>query len=70
MYLLSSLSIVLCNKLALSLTRTASLAYQLTEESPAWVYLLSALSIVLYINLDCMDGKQARRTKSSSPLVS
>jgi len=39
------------------------------EECPAWVYLLTAASIVVYINLDCMDGKQARRTKSSSPLV-
>ena len=32
------------------------------------MYLFSALSVVLYVNLDCLDGKQARRTRSSSPL--
>lgn len=37
-------------------------------EAPAWVSLFTAASIVLYVNLDCMDGKQARRTGSSSPL--
>lgn len=37
-------------------------------EAPAWVYVLTALSVVAYVNLDCMDGKQARRTGSSSPL--
>uniref|UniRef100_A0A7R9VBS8 CDP-alcohol phosphatidyltransferase n=1 Tax=Chlamydomonas euryale TaxID=1486919 RepID=A0A7R9VBS8_9CHLO len=39
-----------------------------TGEAPGWVYLLTALSVVAYVNLDCMDGKQARRTGSSSPL--
>lgn len=38
------------------------------EEAPRWVYLVTAASVVLYVNLDCIDGKQARRTKSSSPL--
>mmetsp|Transcript_21555 Transcript_21555/g.59751 ORF Transcript_21555/g.59751 Transcript_21555/m.59751 type:complete len:440 (+) Transcript_21555:86-1405(+) len=38
------------------------------DEAPSWVYMLTAASIVLYINLDCIDGKQARRTKTSSPL--
>jgi hypothetical protein len=28
----------------------------------------SGFAVFLYVNLDCMDGKQARRTKSSSPL--
>ncbi|KAJ9522082.1 hypothetical protein QJQ45_005203 [Haematococcus lacustris] len=37
-------------------------------EAPRWVYLWSALAVALYCNLDCMDGKQARRTRSSSPL--
>ncbi|GAX76340.1 hypothetical protein CEUSTIGMA_g3786.t1 [Chlamydomonas eustigma] len=37
-------------------------------EAPQWVYLVTAISVVLYVNLDCMDGKQARRTGSSSPL--
>jgi ethanolaminephosphotransferase len=32
------------------------------------VFLLSAVSVVVYVHLDCLDGRQARRTKSSSPL--
>lgn len=32
------------------------------------MFLLSAVSVVVYVHLDCLDGKQARRTKSSSPL--
>jgi phosphatidylglycerophosphate synthase len=32
------------------------------------VYVLSAAAVVLYVHLDCLDGKQARRTNSSSPL--
>lgn len=62
-----------------SATRLAALAPRLTPhlwprlcmppgEAPAWVYVLTALSVVAYVNLDCMDGKQARRTGSSSPL--
>lgn len=35
---------------------------------PRWVYLLSAFSVWIYCQLDCIDGKQARRTKTSSPL--
>jgi phosphatidylglycerophosphate synthase len=38
------------------------------ENAPWWVHLFAGLSIIIYINLDCMDGKQARRTKTSSPL--
>lgn len=30
--------------------------------------MLCGLSVIAYANLDCIDGKQARRTKSSSPL--
>ena len=29
-----------------------------TGDAPRWVYLLTALSVVAYVNLDCMDGKQ------------
>lgn len=29
---------------------------------------MNGISIIVYTNLDCIDGKQARRTKSSSPL--
>mmetsp|Transcript_41907 Transcript_41907/g.94681 ORF Transcript_41907/g.94681 Transcript_41907/m.94681 type:complete len:436 (-) Transcript_41907:139-1446(-) len=35
---------------------------------PRWFYLWSAFSLVFYQTLDNMDGKQARRTGSSSPL--
>lgn len=37
-------------------------------DPPRWVYLVNALAVVVYVHLDCLDGKQARRTKSSSPL--
>jgi len=39
-----------------------------TGEAPKWVYLFAATAVVVYVNLDCIDGKQARRTRSSSPL--
>jgi ethanolaminephosphotransferase len=35
---------------------------------PTWVYLASALAVVAYCHLDCLDGKQARRTRTSGPL--
>ena len=35
---------------------------------PSWACYFSAFAYCLYITLDNMDGKQARRTKSSSPL--
>mmetsp|Transcript_27790 Transcript_27790/g.34333 ORF Transcript_27790/g.34333 Transcript_27790/m.34333 type:complete len:421 (-) Transcript_27790:119-1381(-) len=35
---------------------------------PDWVVLLSGLCTVGYYTFDCMDGKQARRTGTSSPL--
>ncbi|KAL4641442.1 cholinephosphotransferase 1-like isoform X1 [Arapaima gigas] len=39
-----------------------------TEEAPAWVFVLSALGLFIYQSLDAIDGKQARRTNSSSAL--
>ena len=36
--------------------------------APAWVHLLAFLAMIFYVNMDCMDGKQARRTNTSSPL--
>ena len=33
-----------------------------------WVYLMNAAAVFSYMHLDCIDGKQARRTGSSSPL--
>lgn len=36
--------------------------------SPRWVYIYSGLTLFVYMVLDNLDGKQARRTGSSSPL--
>lgn len=38
------------------------------QEIPAWALLLFALGLFVYQTLDAVDGKQARRTGSSSPL--
>ncbi|XP_066275721.1 cholinephosphotransferase 1-like isoform X2 [Branchiostoma lanceolatum] len=38
------------------------------EEAPVWVYMSCAVGWFLYQCLDGMDGKQARRTGSSTPL--
>jgi ethanolaminephosphotransferase len=35
---------------------------------PTWVLLLNGYCNIVYYTLDCMDGKQARRTNTSSPL--
>ena len=40
----------------------------LDQEAPSWVYLLAAVCVFLYQTLDAIDGKQARRTGTSSPL--
>lgn len=37
-------------------------------QSPAWSYSLCALGFFIYQSLDAIDGKQARRTFTSSPL--
>nr|XP_006002631.1 PREDICTED: cholinephosphotransferase 1 isoform X1 [Latimeria chalumnae] len=39
-----------------------------TEEAPVWAYVLCAIGLFVYQSLDAVDGKQARRTNSSSPL--
>nr|XP_046196713.1 choline/ethanolaminephosphotransferase 1-like isoform X2 [Oncorhynchus gorbuscha] len=39
-----------------------------TEQAPLWAYLLCAVGLFVYQSLDAIDGKQARRTNSSSPL--
>lgn len=38
------------------------------EDPPGWTVMLAGWCTVAYYTLDCMDGKQARRTGSSSPL--
>ncbi len=35
---------------------------------PRWLYFWNAFALFAYYTLDCMDGKQARRTNNSSPL--
>lgn len=35
---------------------------------PKWILLLNGICMILYYTFDCIDGKQARRTNSSSPL--
>ncbi|XP_077197075.1 cholinephosphotransferase 1-like [Paroedura picta] len=39
-----------------------------TEEAPPWVLFSCALGVFIFQSLDAIDGKQARRTNSSSPL--
>lgn len=46
---------------ALSLSASAG-------DAPRWVYFSCGAAAFTYLHLDCIDGKQARRTKSSSPL--
>lgn len=38
------------------------------EETPRWACALCALGIFIYQSLDAIDGKQARRTNTSTPL--
>jgi len=40
----------------------------LSQDVPSWTFFVAALFQFLYQTLDAVDGKQARRTKSSSPL--
>jgi len=57
--------------LALVLASTANLALRtrsLKELAPWWCYYLAAGCLLAYQTLDAIDGKQARRTGSSSPL--
>jgi ethanolaminephosphotransferase len=38
------------------------------ESLPSWVLLFNAYCLTVYYTFDCMDGKQARRTNTSSPI--
>lgn len=38
------------------------------SEAPRWTYALCGLGLFIYQSLDAIDGKQARRTGTSSPL--
>eukprot|EP00397_Hematodinium_sp_SG-2012_P010816 GEMP01010941.1.p1 GENE.GEMP01010941.1~~GEMP01010941.1.p1 ORF type:complete len:442 (+),score=52.30 GEMP01010941.1:68-1393(+) len=55
----------------LSISSHAVIAYyswDFTQDVPPWVWLFNALILIAYQTLDNMDGKQARRTNTSSPL--
>lgn len=39
-----------------------------TESAPSWVYAINGIGLFIYQSLDAIDGKQARRTGSSTPL--
>jgi len=39
-----------------------------TETAPSWVFFVNGLGLFIYQSLDAIDGKQARRTGSSTPL--
>jgi ethanolaminephosphotransferase len=41
---------------------------KLEEAAPGWVYVFVGVSLATYMVLDNLDGRQARRTGSSSPL--
>lgn len=41
---------------------------RLEEPAPGWVYIFVGVSLATYMVLDNLDGRQARRTGSSSPL--
>lgn len=40
----------------------------LTDDCPSWMYFLIPISVFFYSSMDAMDGKQARRTGTSSPM--
>lgn len=42
--------------------------FSLTHDVPSWTYFFAAVCIFIYQTLDACDGKQARKTGSSSPL--
>jgi ethanolaminephosphotransferase len=55
----------------LVLTSHAALLYhtpQLDTGAPPWTYIFVGVSLFTYMVLDNLDGRQARRTRSSSPL--
>ncbi len=37
-------------------------------DAPLWVYFCSGAACLFYLHMDCLDGKQARKTNTSSPL--
>eukprot|EP00474_Spongospora_subterranea_P009222 CRZ09680.1 hypothetical protein [Spongospora subterranea] len=54
--------------MSLAAVLVATKSPMLTDPLPPWVLVYSATSLFIYQTLDAIDGKQARRTKSSSAL--
>ena len=52
----------------LGLMFVAQFFYPLKTCPPGYIWILYALSLFIYQTMDAIDGKQARRTKQSSPL--
>jgi len=55
-----------CNMLIVTLCTVFSPSYE--EMVPSWVLQINGVLLITGYFLDCMDGKQARRTGNSSPL--
>ncbi|XP_041366519.1 choline/ethanolaminephosphotransferase 1-like [Gigantopelta aegis] len=57
--------------LIINITTTLILAYyspDARQPVPPWAYILCAVGLFAYQSLDAIDGKQARRTNTSTPL--
>lgn len=52
-----------CNVVNMPLSNISPFA-----QAPSWAFIMSAVGLFIYQSLDAIDGKQARRTNSSSPL--
>ena len=62
--------ITLCGGACVATAALLTIAHSpsLDGSSPQWVYVVDALLLWLYQSLDGSDGKQARKTKSGSPV--
>ncbi|KAI3425927.1 hypothetical protein D9Q98_007899 [Chlorella vulgaris] len=54
--------------LVLSYVTGWALLPEFAGNAPRWFYFSCAFAVFFYLHMDCLDGKQARRTKNSSPL--
>ncbi|XP_077289834.1 choline/ethanolaminephosphotransferase 1 bbc isoform X7 [Arctopsyche grandis] len=64
-------NLITCLGLAVNVFTTLLLVWYTPDaksEAPRWTYALCGLGLFIYQSLDAIDGKQARRTGTSSPL--
>lgn len=61
-------TIIMVGSLALAFMQIEPCGSTGYDVVPAWVHLVTVLSLFAYQTLDAIDGKQARRTQNSSPL--